>query len=222
MRILVSGSDLAHCRLLKQSFHDEDYEINVSRDTELGGALEEENGYNVAILDITLPGPKGFEVLQQVRAIRQQLPIIVLTRHAQREELLQILQMGANDFVLKPYAFSELSARVQALLHCNGSLIQAVLRVQDLELDQVARKVTRAGQVIGLTPKEYLLLEYLMRNVGRLVTREQVMEHVWNLSYDAQTNVVDVYISHVRNKVDAQAKCKLIRTVRGVGYQLRP
>jgi DNA-binding response OmpR family regulator len=111
---------------------------------------------------------------------------------------------------------------VQALLHCNGSLIQAVLRVQDLELDQVARKVTRAGQVIGLTPKEYLLLEYLMRNVGRLVTREQVMEHAWNLSYDAQTNVVDVYISHVRNKVDAQAKCKLIRTVRGVGYQLRP
>jgi DNA-binding response OmpR family regulator len=220
MRILVSGSDPAHCKFLKQNFHAEHYEVTLIPDTELEKCLENAREYDAAILDVTPPGSKGLEVLQCVRASGQRLPIIVLTSHNQREEIIRILETGASDFVLKPYVFSELSARVQALLRANGSSSQAVLRVQDLELDQVARKVTRAGRVIALTPKEFSLLGYLIRNAGHHVTRAQIFERVWNAPYNTPTNIVDVYINYVRKKVDGQAEHKLIHTVRGVGYQL--
>jgi len=221
MRILVSGSDPVHCKFLQKSFHSERCEVTLTPDAEVLKSLEQDHYYDAAILDITPPGSKALEVLQSVRAGGQRLPIIVLISHNQREEMIRILDLGASDFVLKPYIFSELSARVQALLRDNCSCSQAVLRVQDLELDQIAHKVTRAGRVIELTPKEFSLLDYLIRNAGHHVTRAQILERVWNSPHNTPTNIVDVYINYVRKKVDAQAERKLIHTVRGVGYQLQ-
>lgn len=221
MRILVSGSDHAHGKFLKQSFQAEHHEVTLIPDGELEKYLVGKHGYDTALLDITPAGSQGLEVLQRIRASGQRLPIIVLTSHKQREEIIRIMETGASDFVLKPYVFSELSARVQALLRSDETAFQAVLRVQDLELDQIARKVTRAGRVIELTPKEFSLLGYLIRNAGHHVTRAQIFERVWNSPYNTPTNIVDVYINYVRKKVDAQAERKLIRTVRGVGYQLQ-
>ena len=221
MHILVSGSDPAQYKFLQQSFHAEHCDVSSIPVTELEKCLHGQHAYDAAILDITPPGSKGLEVLKSVRAGGRRLPIIVLTSHNQREEIIRILELGASDFVLKPYIFSELSARVQALLRANDSLSQAVLRVQDLELDQIARKVTRAGRVIELTPKEFSLLDYLIRNAGHHVTRAQIFERVWNSPYNTPTNIVDVYINYVRKKVDGQAERKLIQTVRGVGYQIQ-
>ncbi len=221
MHILVSGSDPAQYKFLQQSFHAEHCDVSSIPVTELEKCLHGQHAYDAAILDITPPGSKGLEVLKSVRAGGRRLPIIVLTSHNQREEIIRILELGASDFVLKPNIFSELSARVQALLRANDSLSQAVLRVQDLELDQIARKVTRAGRVIELTPKEFSLLDYLIRNAGHHVTRAQIFERVWNSPYNTPTNIVDVYINYVRKKVDGQAERKLIQTVRGVGYQLQ-
>ena len=221
MRILVSGSDSVHCKFLSQSFQAEHYEVTVTTDSEVWKSLEQDHCYDAAILDITPPGSEGLEVLKSVRARGRRLPIAVLTSHNQREEIIRILELGASDFVLKPYIFSELSARLQALLRANDSPSRTVLRVQDLELDQVARKVTRAGRVIELTPKEFSLLDYLIRNAGHHVTRAQIFERVWNSPFNTPTNIVDVYINYVRKKVDAQAERKLIHTIRGVGYELQ-
>jgi DNA-binding response OmpR family regulator len=220
MRILVSGTDSTHCNILKQNFEAEDCEVTLTPDAEVLSTLAD-HAYDAAILDITTRGSYGLELLQCIRASRQQLPIIVLANHTQREEIVRVLRMGATDFVLKPYVFSELSLRVQALFRANGSTFSAILRVQDLELDQIARKVTRAGRVIQLTPKEFSLLGYLIRNAGHHLTRAQIFERVWNSPYNTPTNIVDVYINYVRKKVDAHAERKLIHTVRGVGYQLQ-
>lgn len=221
MRIIVSGSDPTHSQFLVQSFRAEHCEVELVPLSELVKCLGGCRGHDAAILDATSPGSKGLEVLQRVRAGGHQLPIVVLTSHNQREEILQLVEIGASDFVLKPYVFSELSARVEALLRRNGSSTPTVLRVEDLELDQVAHKVTRAGRVIELTPKEFSLLGYLIRNAGHHVTRAQIFEGVWNAPYNTPTNIVDVYINYVRKKVDAHAERKLIHTVRGIGYQLQ-
>jgi DNA-binding response OmpR family regulator len=220
MRILVSGTDSTHCNFLKQHFDAEDCEVTLTPDGEVLSSIAG-HAYDAVILDITSRGSQGLELLRCVRASGQRLPIIVLTSHTQRDEIVRVLEMGATDFVLKPYVFSELSLRVQALFRANCSTSPAVLRVQDLELDQIARKVTRAGRVIRLTPKEFSLLGYLIRNAGHHVTRAQIFERVWNSPYTTPTNIVDVYINYVRKKVDGHAEHKLIHTVRGVGYQLQ-
>jgi two-component system copper resistance phosphate regulon response regulator CusR len=145
----------------------------------------------------------------------------VLSSRGRSEDRVQVLDAGADDIVLKPFAFSELSARVRALLRRGGRSPETVLHVEDLELNRVEHKVKRAGRTIDLTPKEFSLLEYLMRNAGKPVTRAQIVEHVWNLSFDTMTNVVDVYINYLRKKVDASSDRKLIHTVRGIGYLLQ-
>lgn len=220
MRILVSGSDPAHSKFLQQRFHAERCEVTLKSLAEFAMCLDGQHGCDVAILDATPQASKGLEVLERLRASGQQLPIIVLTSRNQREEIIRLVETGASDFVLKPYVFSELSARVEALIRRSGSSFQAVLRVGDLELDQAAHRVTRAGRVIELTPKEFSLLGYLVRNAGHHVTRAQIFKRVWNAPYNKPTNIVDVYINYVRKKVDRQAERKLIHTVRGVGYQL--
>jgi two-component system OmpR family response regulator len=220
MRILVSGTDPTHGNILKQNCDAEDCEVTLTPVEDVLSTLAD-HAYDAVILDITPRGSNGLELLHSIRASRQQLPIIVLANHTQREEIVRVLRMGATDFVLKPYVFSELLLRVQALFRANGSTFSAILRVQDLELDQIARKVTRAGRVIQLTPKEFSLLGYLIRNAGHLLTRAQIFERVWNSPYNTPTNIVDVYINYVRKKVDAHAERKLIHTVRGVGYQLQ-
>ena len=220
MRLLVAENDPALGEFLQRGFDEEHYVVDLASDGERTQSLVQEREYHLAILDLNLPRPDGLEVLQQVRAHRRQLPILILTSRNRLEDRVRVLDLGADDFMLKPLAFSELSARVRALLRRGSRAVETVFRMEDLELNRVEHKVTRAGRTIELTPKEFSLLEYLMQNAGQCVTRAQIIEHVWNLSFDTMTNVVDVYINYVRKKVDAPCERKLIHTVRGEGYQL--
>ncbi|MGB0035034.1 MAG: response regulator transcription factor [Candidatus Acidiferrales bacterium] len=222
MRLLVSETDPELGTYIQRSFDAERYAVDLTHDPQAMFSLLRDREYDLAILDISVPNASTLEVLQDVRAARRQLPILVLTNRGQLEDSARVFEMGADDFVLSPFVFSELSARVRALLQRGDRSPDSVWRLEDLELNRVAHLVTRAGQVIDLTPKEFSLLEYLLRNAGRRVTRAQIIENVWNLSSASKTNVVDVYINYVRKKVDAQAECKLIHTIRGVGYQLQP
>jgi DNA-binding response OmpR family regulator len=162
----------------------------------------------------------GVQILRRIRSQNNNLPVLVLTARNKVEDRVTLLDLGADDYLVKPFSFSELSARVRALLRRRSRPIEQILRVADLELSRVDRRVTRAGKQIELSPKEYSLLEYLMSNVGRSVTRTMILERVWQHSFDTNTNVVDVYINYLRKKIDENATVKLIRTVRGVGYSV--
>jgi two-component system copper resistance phosphate regulon response regulator CusR len=222
MLILIAESDPALGTFLERGFNAEQYAVDLATDGERATQLAFSRSYGAAILDLNFPQPDELEVLKQIRANCPDLPILILANQARPEERAQVLDSGADDLVLKPFAFSELSARVRALLRRGGRAVDTVLRVDDLELNRVEHCVKRADRKLELTPKEFALLEYLMRNCGRRVTRAEIIEHVWNLNFDTMTNVVDVYINYVRKKVDATFDRKLIHTVRGVGYQLRP
>lgn len=222
MLILIAESDAALATFLERGFNTDHYTVDVAENGEQAAKMALAHRYDAAILDLNFAQPDGFDVLRQIRASSADLPILILANQARPEERAQVLDAGADDVVLKPFAFSELSARVRALLRRGGRTVETVLRVDDLELNRVEHCVKRAQRKIELTPKEFALLEYLMRNSGRRVTRAEIIEHVWNLNFDTMTNVVDVYINYVRKKVDATSERKLIHTVRGVGYQLRP
>jgi len=221
MRILIAESDVALGLFLEKEFRNENYAADLASDSHQVKTLARERHYDAAVLDLNLPSADSFETLRCVRAAQEQLPILVLATRGSAEERVQVLDLGADDLVFKPFAFSELSARVRAMLRRGGHYPQTVLRVEDLELSRIEHSVKRAGRKIKLTPKEFALLEYLMRNSGQRVTRMEIIQHVWNLNFDTMTNVVDVYINYLRKKVDAQSEHKLIRTVRGVGYQLQ-
>jgi DNA-binding response OmpR family regulator len=221
MRILVAESDAALGTFLQRGFDAEDYVVDLTADGEEAKSLAQQRDYCAAIFDVNLPKPGILDVVREVRARRHHLPILVLSNRTRPEDRVQVLDLGADDIVLKPFAFSELSARVRALLRRGGRTPETVLQIEDLELNRVEHKVRRAGRTIELTPKEFLLLEYLMRNAGKHVTRAQIIEHVWNLSFDTMTNVVDVYINYLRKKIDASSDRKLIHTVRGIGYLLQ-
>jgi len=221
MRLLVGENDPALGTFLQRGFEAEHHSVDLARDGQETHTMARRGEYDLAVLDLNLPNPDGLEVLQKMRAERPQLPILVLTSKNHDSPRVQVLDVGADDFVVKPFAFSELSARVRALLRRGGRSGDALLRVDDLELNRVEHSVKRANRSIELTPKEFSLLEYLMRNAGQNVTRAQIIEHVWNLSYDTMTNVVDVYINYLRKKVDSNSQNKLIHTIRGVGYQVR-
>ena len=159
-------------------------------------------------------------ILRQLRTRKPSMPILVLTGRNRVEDRVQCLDLGADDYLVKPFSFTELSARIRALLRRSHLPAESVLMVDNLKLDRVERRVERAGRRIDLTSKEFALLEYLMRNAGRRVTRAMIIEHVWNLSFDTCTNVVDVYINYLRRKVDDGFERRLIHTIRGVGYEL--
>lgn len=222
MLILIAESDPALATFLERGFNGDHYAVDVAERAEQIAKMALAHRYDAAILDLSFAQPDCSDVLRQLRASSADFPILILANQARPEERAQLLDAGADDVVLKPFAFSELSARVRALLRRGGRTLEAVLRVDDLELNRVEHCVKRAQKKIDLTPKEFALLEYLMRNSGRRVTRAEIIEHVWNLNFDTMTNVVDVYINYVRKKVDATFERKLIQTVRGVGYQLRP
>jgi two-component system, OmpR family, copper resistance phosphate regulon response regulator CusR len=221
MRILVAESDIALGLFLEREFRAENYAVDLAGDANEAKTLARERHYDAAVLDLNVPQSESYETLRCVRSAQEQLPILILATRGSAEESAQLLDLGADDLVVKPFAFSELSARVRAILRRGGHYPQTVLRVEDLELSRIDRSVKRAGKKIRLTPKEFALLEYLMRNSGQRVTRMEIIQHVWNLSFDTMTNVVDVYINYLRKKVDAPCEHKLIRTVRGVGYQLQ-
>jgi DNA-binding response OmpR family regulator len=195
MRILVVEDDAPLATFVQKGLEAEHYAVDVASDGELARQMASESEYDLMILDLNLPKLDGISVLRAVRPRKPSLAVLVLTARSRVEDRVQSLDTGADDCLIKPFSFTELSARVRALLRRGPRSVETVLRVSDLELDRVARRVERAGKMIELTSKEFALLEYLMRNAGRRVTRAMIVEHVWNLSFDTSTNIVDVYIN---------------------------
>src|SRR5712671_2010485 len=220
MRILIAEDDAALAGFVRQGLQGEHYAVDVVEDGEQARAMGSEFDYDLVILDLNLPKLDGVSVLRHLRLKRPSLPVLVLTQRSRVEDRVQCLDTGADDYLPKPFSFGELSARIRALVRRSHIPSESVLAIDDLKLDRVERRVERSGRRIDLTTKEFALLEYLMRNVGRCVTRAMIIEHVWNLTFDTTTNVVDVYINYLRRKVDDGHATKLIRTVRGMGYEL--
>ena len=221
MRILVVEDDAPLASFLKKGLEAEHYAVDIAPDGEEARQAAGESDYDLLVLDLNLPKRDGLSVLRSVRPTRPTLPVLVLTGRSRVEDRVQALDAGADDCLVKPFSFTELSARVRALMRRRPTAAGLRLRVADLELDRVERTVQRAGKRIELTSKEFGLLEYLLRNAGHRLTRNMIVEHVWNLSFDTGTNVVDVYINYLRKKIDEGHTPKLIHTVRGVGYELR-
>ena len=220
MRILVAEDDSAVASFLRKGLEAESYAVDLATDGREAQFMACEYDYDLVILDLVMPLADGLEVLKAVRARKTALPVLILTARGRVQDRIRGLDTGADDYLVKPFSYCELSARLRALLRRGTRAAQAVLKVGDLEINRVERTVQRAGRRIDLTPKEFALLEYLARNAGRRVTRAMIVEHVWNLSFDTMTNVVDVYINYLRRKVDEGFDPRLIHTVRGVGYQL--
>jgi two-component system copper resistance phosphate regulon response regulator CusR len=219
MRVLVVEDDPPLAQFIKKGLESEEYVVDSACDGESAREMAAQCEYDLLVLDLNLPGVDGTAVLKTLREKRSSMPVLVLTARNTLEDRVSVLDMGADDYLVKPFSFSELSARLRALLRRQAKPADPMLRCDDLELNRVDRVVMRAGRKIELTSKEFLLLEYLMRNSGHQVTRAMIIEHVWNLSFDTMTNVVDVYINYLRKKVDEGAENKLIHTIRGVGYQ---
>jgi two-component system copper resistance phosphate regulon response regulator CusR len=202
MRILIAEDDASLASFVKKGLDAEHYAVDVSNDGEQARAMAGEFDYDLVVLDLNLPRLDGVSILRYLRTRKPTMPIMVLTGRTRVEDRVQCLDLGADDYLGKPFSFSELSARIRALLRRCHLPAESVLTVEDLKLDRVERRVERAGRRIDLTGKEFALLEYLMRNAGRRITRAMIIEHVWNLSFDTCTNVVDVYVNYL-------ASCKL-------------
>ena len=220
MRILIVEDDAALSSFIRKGLEAEHHAVDVANDGSQGRALALEVAYDLVVLDLNLPEIDGLSVLKSLRQRKANLPVMILTARNRVEDRVQCLDSGADDYLVKPFSYLELSARARALLRRSHLPSETVLTVRDLSLDRVERKVERAGHRIELTSKEFALLEYLMRNSGRRLTRAMIIEHVWNLTFDSTTNVVDVYINYLRRKVDDGFSPSLIHTVRGVGYQM--
>jgi len=220
MRILIVEDDAALASFVEKGLEAEHYAVDVSGDGEQARAMAMELEYDLVVLDLSLPRLDGVSVLRSVRARKPSVPILVLTARTRVDDRVQCLDLGADDYLSKPFSFTELSARIRALLRRSHMPAESVLKVDDLRLDRIERRVERSGRRIELTSKEFALLEYMMRNAGRRVTRAMIVEHVWNLSFDTSTNIVDVYVNYLRRKVDDGFAKRLIHTVRGVGYEL--
>ena len=221
MRILVVEDDTPLASFLRQGLEAEYYAVDIASDGDDARWMALENDYDLLVLDLNLPKMDGIAVLRVVRPKKPSMPVLVLTGRSRIEDRVECLDSGADDCLIKPFSYIELSARVRALMRRRPLTTETVLKIADLELDRIERTVRRAGKRIELTSKEFGLLEYLLRNSGHRITRSMIVEHVWNLSFDTGTNVVDVYINYLRKKVDDGFSMKLIHTVRGVGYELR-
>jgi DNA-binding response OmpR family regulator len=223
MRILVAEDERKVASFVQQGLEEEGHTVDVAGDG--GRALELLDGdvaYDLVILDVMLPVRDGFAVLKTMRARGLGTPVLMLTARDAVADRVTGLDLGADDYLTKPFAFDELLARVRALLRRGGAERQPLLRVADLTLDPATREVTRGGRRLVLTAREYALLEYFMRNAGRVLTRPMILEHVWGLGFDPESNLVDVYVGYLRRKIDADGDPPLIRTVRGAGYALKP
>ena len=219
MRILVVEDDHKVAAFIQTGLQQEGYAVDVLPDGTLAGEQARTVDYDAVILDLMLPGRSGFQVLRDIRARKPSLPVVILTAKDALDDRVAGLDSGADDYMVKPFALAELSARLRALLR-RGAPRENVLRVADLEIDTLTRDVRRGGRRIGLTAKEYALLEYLMRNSGRPLTKSLIIEHVWDIHFDSVSNVVEVHINALRNKIDREFGAPLIHTVRGVGYVL--
>ena len=220
MRLLLVEDEKKVSDLVARALRAESYAVDVAEDGARGWELAQSYAYDLIILDLMLPQLPGEEVLRRIRRSNQRVPILVLTARGATEDKVHNFEAGADDYLTKPFAFAELIMRVKALLRRGPITRSSVLRVGDLEVDRFTQQVRRAGRRIELTPKEYALLEYLAANPGRVFSRTMIIEHVWDQSFEGLTNIVDVYVRHLRSKVDDPFPVKLIRTVRGVGYGL--
>jgi len=220
MRILVVEDDVALASFVRKGLEAEHHAVDTAQNGEQGRSMAIGIDYDLVVLDLNLPGVDGLSVLRSLRQRKANLPVMVLTGRRGVEDRVQCLDSGADDYLMKPFSFLELSARARALMRRSRMPSESVLTVRDLNMDRVQRKVERGGRPIELTTKEFALLEYMMRNAGRRLTRAMIIEHVWNLTFDSTTNVVDVYINYLRRRVDDGVPTSLIHTVRGVGYQL--
>jgi DNA-binding response OmpR family regulator len=219
VRILVVEDDHKVASFIQSGLAQEGYAVDVLREGTMAGEQARAVDYDAVVLDLMLPGRSGFQVLRDIRARKPSLPVVILTAKDALDDRIAGLDSGADDYMVKPFALAELSARLRAVLR-RGAPRENVLRVADLEVDTLARSVHRGGRRIELKPKEYALLEYLMRNSGRPLTRALIVEHVWDIHFDSVSNVVEVHINSLRNKIDRGFPAPLIQTIRGVGYML--
>ena len=221
MKILVIEDDPTVGQFVKRGLEEHRWGVDLVADGEEGERLAQSDAYDLIILDMRLPGKSGLQVLDALRGKGFERPVLVLTAQDAVDAKVQTLRAGADDYVTKPFAFEELLARVEALARRPRSLASPSLRVADLVLDQHTHEVKRGDDTIELTPKEFVVLEYLMRHAGRVLSRTLITEYAWGYHFDPGTNIVDVVINHLRKKIDARHERKLIHTVRGVGYVVR-
>lgn len=219
MRILIVEDDRKVASFIQKGLTEEGMAVDVLNDGDDAGLQSQMVDYDCVVLDLMLPGRSGFQVLRDIRARKPELPVLILSAQGSPEERVVGLNGGADDYMAKPFILAELSARIRALLR-RGKPRETKLRVGDLEIDTVRRRVSRGGQPIDLKPKEYALLEFLVHNCDRPVTRSHIIEHVWDIHFDSISNVVEVHINSLRNKIDRGGPTPLIQTVRGVGYML--
>src|SRR5579863_1908406 len=220
MRVLLIEDENKVAEFVARGLRAERFAVDVSSNGGSGWEMASTYDYDLIILDLLLPGLSGTEVLRRIRKRGAGVPVLVLTARDGTAEKVEHFEAGADDYLTKPFAFAELLVRVKALLRRGTADRSNVLRVADLEVDRLSQQVKRAGKRIELTSKEYSLLEYLAANAGRVLSRTMIIEHVWDQSFEGLTNIVDVYVRHLRSKVDVAHPLKLIRTVRGVGYSI--
>ncbi len=221
MKVLVIEDDPTVGQFVKRGLEEQRWSVDLVADGEEGEALARSQPYDLIVLDLRLPGRSGQQVLRNLRARGFEKPVLVLTAQDAVDAKVETLRAGADDYVTKPFAFEELLARVEALARRPRAIVSPRLTVADLVVDLDAREVTRAGKAVELTPKEFLVLEYLARHAGRVLSRTLITEYAWGYHFDPGTNIVDVVINHLRKKIDAAHDKKLITTVRGVGYVLK-
>ena len=223
MRILIIEDDRDAAAYLVKAFREAGHSVDHAADGVSGYDLAHEGGYEVAVVDRMLPKMDGLSLISALRAQKNETPVLILSALGQVDDRVKGLRAGGDDYLAKPYAFSELLARVEALARRRpkGAPEETVYRLGDLMLDRLSHKVTRAGEEITLQPREFRLLEYLMQNAGKVVTRTMLLEHVWDYHFDPQTNVIDVHVSRLRAKIDRDFDAPLLHTVRGAGYVIR-
>jgi len=219
MRILIVEDSPRISSFLRKGLSEEGYSVLTAADGDEAFGLLTEQEFDAAIVDVMLPGRSGIDLVRDLREAGNGMPVLMLTARDRTEDKITGLDSGADDYLTKPFDFTELTARLRALLRRSGGVTTPTLRAGDVELDPATREVRRRGELVTLTPKEYALLEYLLRHVNRPLSRAMLMEHVWGIRFDPGTNVVDVFINSLRNKLDPERE--LIQTVRGVGYLVR-
>jgi two-component system OmpR family response regulator len=224
VRVLVVEDDKKIASFVTSGLKQSGFAVDHCADGEEAFALASATAYDAAVVDIMLPKLDGLSLVQQLRQSKVKTPVIFLSAKGSVEDRVKGLQMGGDDYVTKPFSFAELLARIQAIIRrsSQSDAEPTRLHVTDITLDLLSREVTRAGQKIELQPREFALLEYLMRNSGKVVTKAMILEHIFDYSFDPQTNVVDVLVHRLRSKVDKEFPKKLIQTYRGIGYALKP
>ncbi|HEU4453715.1 MAG TPA: response regulator transcription factor [Longimicrobium sp.] len=220
MRILIVEDNPRIASFLQKGLREEGYVVETAADGDAGFQKATTQGFDAAVVDVMIPGRSGLEMVRDLRAAGVVLPVLLLTARDRIEDKVEGLDSGADDYLTKPFEFSELTARLRALLRRSSAGAPAILKVGDLEMDPATREVRRAGDPVELTPKEFSLLEFLLRNTDRPLSRATLMEHVWGIRFDPGTNIVDVCINSLRNKLQDRDR-ELIQTVRGVGYVVR-